>query len=164
MFCKTTKLGCYCANLSDILYTGRETHSHRHTAVWTSLQRSQKQMYELCLFLHLGPWRPGIKRPSYGDSALTHSHIHIHIHKQVLKVYHRHKVLFESTGAHFHSHPHTYTCMALHRKAYMYAGCFFIHEMAERCQSSKKLWPLPSCLSLRLPFSLPPSFEHLVVY
>lgn len=29
----------------------------------------------------------------------------------------------------------------LHRKAYMYAGSFFIHKIVDRCQSSKKLCP-----------------------
>lgn len=108
----------------------------------------------MCLLLYSGSKRPGIKQPSYGDSTQTptrtyiHSHIYTSVREQegwfqhdlthTQSKYgksspHTHvgEVLFESADTHNLIHTHA----SLHRKAYMYAACFFLHKNGRAAKS-----------------------------
>lgn len=119
------------------------------------------------LVLYSGPQRPGITPPSYGDST--------HLYTQpYTSVWNRRGTAWSHTGSQnmvnvYHTHTHTHdlihTPASASQDGIHVCRLLLSSWMAERCQSSKKLWPSLSLFcSLRLSNTLSPIHSKALRY
>lgn len=78
MFYKTTKLGCYSANISDILYTHRNTHTDRR-ACWSFSRANKSRCVCYCIQGLRGLPSNDLHMEIQHKHALTYIHIHIQV-------------------------------------------------------------------------------------